>query len=136
MTQTRNDEERLSPQDERFIRRLAEGFAPPPRSETQQQSFRRNLEERLQGRRRATFGWPSLVATATLAVVALVLLRTPPEPAQEPSTSGTIVAVETFEASPTGFMPEEILVGTAGDGSASEALPADYAAIGDVLLGS
>ena len=139
MTKRKDEDELLSPQEARFVQRVAEGFAPPPRSDAQQRAFRRGLDERLRSPRRATLGLPALAAAGAMALAAALLLRGLPGPAPEAPPTVAAVTTEAAEVPMTSrivILPEEILVGTTADGSASEMLPDDYAAIGDVLLGS
>lgn len=139
MTQRKDEGEQLAPRDARFVQRVAEGFAPPPRSDAQQRAFRQGLDERLRRPRRMTLGLPALAAAGAMALAAVVLLRGLPGPAPEtplPVAAGTTEAAEVPTTSRLVILPEEILVGTTAEGGAVDTLPDDYAAIGDVLLGS
>ncbi len=130
MTSTRDEETRLSPRDEAFVRRVAAAFAPPPRSPAQRAAFSAKLEARLGGaawRGRRALGFAALATTAA----AMLLLRTvalEPAPALAPQ--------EPALAAGAGPSPEEVLLALASEPGADgeEALPPDYAAIASVLL--
>ena len=130
MTSTRDDETRLSPRDEAFVRRVAAAFAPPPRSPAQRAAFSARLEAG-----RASAAWRGrralgVAALATTAAAVLLLRTVPLGPTPEAAPQ------ETALAAGTGLSPEEALLALASEPGADgeEALPPDYAAIASVLL--
>jgi hypothetical protein len=133
------------PEDERtpptaaeqdFVRRLAEVYAPPPRTAAQRVAFQAKLDERLrqEGRRsRLRFG---LVAVASAAAALLVLRALP-----ERKLLAPVGVPEIAESAPTraaaGPQEEAILALSIGaETTTDEALPAEYEAIAGVFLGS
>lgn len=135
MTKEERDGERLSPRDAQFVQRVAEGFAPPPRSEARQQAFRRILEERLRRPSTTGVGLPALAGALAMALAAFVLLRAAPPAPTQSEPSEPLERVEAMEIPSDGVLPEELLVGV-GVRDDAETLPDDYAAIDGVLLGS
>jgi len=131
-------EDERAASDEAFVRRLAEAYAPPPRTASQRVAFQAALDERLrrEGRRgRLGLGLAALAAAAA----AVLVLRVFPEP----TGGGPAVRSAPVASDPTPLralarpQEEAILALSVGTETASEeALPADYEAIAGVFLGS
>jgi len=132
----RDDEIRLTADEEALVRRVADAFAPPPRTAAQRVAFQARLEERLetQGRsRRWVWGLAALAAAALAAVVLpMVLGRKAEGPLQTTIASGSGPAATGAETA----QEDAILAIVVDSEVASDAtLPEDYQAIASVFLG-
>ena len=134
MSDRHDDRQPLAPDDETFVRSVADLYAPPPMTASQRTRFDARLEERIRDGAARRRPWFAVVAVAAAAVSLLVWragLDAPDggevapvaesEPALDESETG---AEEWLLAMETGSLPET-----------DESLPLEYLAISDLLLG-
>ena len=134
MSDRRDDRQPLSPDEEAFVRSVADLYAASPMTASQRTRFDARLEERIRDGASRRRPWFAVVAVAAAALSLLVWragLDVPDgseveqvaqsEPALDESEIG---AEDWLLAMETGSLPET-----------DEALPADYLAISDLLLG-
>lgn len=135
MSDRHDDRQPLSPEDEALVRSVADRYAAPPMTALQRTRFDARLEERMRdgvARRRPWFAAIAVVAAASSLLVWRAGLDVPDggeveqiaesDPAVDESEIG---AEDWLLAMETGSLPET-----------DEALPADYLAISDLLLGN
>ncbi len=135
MSDRRDDRRRLAPDEEAFVRSVADLYAAPPMTASERTRFDARLEERIRAAAARRRAWLPVAGVAAVAVSLLVWragLDAPEggevapvaesEPALDESDSG---AEEWLLAMETGSLP-----------ATDEALPADYLAISDLLLGN
>lgn len=134
MIDRRDDRQPLSPDDEAFVRSVADLYAPPPMTASQRTRFDARLEERIRDgvlRRRR---WLVAVAAAAAALSLLVWRARVDVP-----DGGAVARVEVREPAldESDTVAEEWILAMATDvlPETDEALPPDYLAISDLLLG-
>jgi len=127
-----NDERRtLSRDDSRFVKSLAEGYAPEPMTPAQQVAFDEALRERIEGRssRWRPMAALSIPAVAAAALAALWLVSGDARLGSAPSRAPTITA-EAWEAAL--LSPDDVVDADASEGD--EMLPDEYLAIASAFL--
>ncbi|CAG0948378.1 hypothetical protein MYXO_00020 [Myxococcaceae bacterium] len=137
MRPTNDPEERSPARDEAFVRRVAQAYLPPLRSEVKQRAFAAKVDAALRANPRIpSSSWPWLAAATAMAMAAFVLFgRASVESPEVASTEPRIVRTEPrtrAEAVSADAWFSEFEVRS----DPNEALPEDYAAISGVLLGS
>jgi hypothetical protein len=133
----RDDEIGLAADEEAFVRRVADAFAPPPRTAAQRVAFQARLEERLEveGRpRRWVWGLAALAAAALAAVVLPMVFG---REVEAPVVQTTIASGSGPAATGAEAAQEDAILAIVVDSEvASDAtLPEDYQAIASVFLG-
>jgi len=116
----------LTPDEATFVRRLNDGYAPPPMGAAEQADFDRRLDGRLA---RRSWVRPPLYVAATAAAAALLWVAIPRPGGIEVPPRTTVVA--TAEAQPT-EMEAVLSVYNWATGESTDlamALPADYQAL-------
>jgi hypothetical protein len=134
MSDRHDDRQPLAPDDEAFVRSVADLYAAPPMTASQRTRFDARLEERIRDGAARRRPWFAVVAVAA-AVVSLLVWRAgldvpdggevaPVAESKRAVDESEIGAEDWLLAMETGSLPET-----------DEALPADYLAISDLLLG-
>lgn len=133
MSPTTPERPDLTPEEERFVRRVADVYQSPPLSPARRVAFGRALEERV-ARAQRRRGGPALVAGAVVAASALLLFAVMRSPEGEPAPR--VALGETAGAGATAT-PEEAILALATESVADRdaSLPDDYAAIESLFLG-
>jgi len=134
MRDRHDDRQPLSPDEEAFVRSVADLYASPPMTASQRTRFDARLEERIRDgvlRRRR---WLVAVAAAAGALSLLVWRA-----GVEVPDGGAVARVEVGEPAldESDTVAEEWILAMATDAlpETDEALPPDYLAISDLLLG-
>jgi len=135
---------RLEGAERAFVERLRTGYAPPPLDGTRRAAFSARLQERLESRRRGRAGLPIALASALAAAGAALWLASGPDGvpgSTAPAATRSGVGLRSPAPGTPSRQGEAILALTlgseAGDPEDAEtALPPEYTAIEDVLLGS
>ena len=134
MRDRHDDRQPLSPDDEAFVRSVADRYAAPPMTAAQRTRFDARLEERIRDgvvRRR-----PWLVVVAAAAVVSSLLVW---RAGVDVPDGGEVARVRMSEPAldESERVAEEWILAMATDSlpETDEALPPDYLAISDLLLG-
>ncbi len=144
MTPNDDDRPELSSEDARFVRRIAEAWAPPEPTAARRARFDARLAERLARRRSPR---RALVLAATLAAAALVVLvrvggetgRTgvteKPKAPQGIASAPPIAPAESATAEETliALASDRALASAVAGSDRDEALPEDYQAIASLL---
>jgi hypothetical protein len=119
-----DDRDHLSPEDEAFVRRIAESYAPAPLTPNRRAAFDAELELRLARDRWRLAPWAAAVLVAGTAAL-LVITRLPATP--QPST----IAADAADTE----ADEEFVLALAGGSSDDfdRSLPTDYQAIASLL---
>ena len=113
----------LTPDEQRFVTRVAGAYQAPQRSPARSAAFQRTLEERV-ARPRAARWLPAFAGAIAVAVLAWLAIGV----GIEPSMPGEQARIATAE--------EAILALSADEESEEEALPEEYVAIASLFLGS
>ncbi len=132
MTSSHDDRPRLDREDEAFVARVAQSYAPPPLSASQRAALDDALSARLQRPPRRGLFVPALAAAV---VAGLLLLTFPPslDLLRGPGGEGTdSVVASVWEAEL--FLSSDVSASEGRD--EGEGLPEDYLAIERIFLGS
>ena len=136
MSDRHDHETRLAPEEEAFVRRIADAYAPPRRTASERMAFQARLEQRLDGRApRAHLAWGLAFGAAVVGAAFLLYADHAPSSMQ---TASPTVAIETAtpSADDAAVQREAILALVIDPESGSDAaLPAEYEAIASVFLG-
>ncbi|MBW2273733.1 MAG: hypothetical protein JRG96_10700 [Deltaproteobacteria bacterium] len=123
--------DRLSAEESRFVKSIAEGYAPAPMTSARRVSFDDALRERIEGRRSpwpsAAALWVPAAATAVMATVWLFSGSPRLGSAPGPATTITVEAWEEVLLSPD-------IVSDLDTTDYDEDLPEDYLAIASAFL--
>lgn len=129
-----DDRQPLSHDEEAFVRSVADLYAPPPMTASQHTRFHARLEERIRDgvvRRRPWFA----VVAAAAAAMSLLVWRAGVDVPDGGEVARARVSEPALDESETAS--EEWILAMATDSlpETDEALPPDYVAISDLLLG-
>ncbi len=126
-----NEREDLKPDEQRFIQRMAEHYAPQPLSAVQQATFDRALEERLADSSRSPFLRPSSILVPVCAALLLWFAlpyfkdRTPP--------AWDTAATEMSDMQGTTSHPTLLAYAYYQSEAQEDFLPAEYLALADAF---
>ena len=159
MKSDRDDEIRLSPDDARFVEKLAETYAPERLTAEERIAFNAALEARLQERRRSARLVPALAGAVAAAAAAWLLLPGATPPPSEPRATAVVAGADASVPLEAGAMAAGATEAGAAlelgafdavdwelelldsdtlldddEGSAEDLLPDDYLAIASVFL--
>lgn len=129
-----DDRQPLSPDEEAFVRSVADLYASPPMTASQRTRFDARLEERIRDGVMRRRPWLAVVAAAA-AAVSLLVWRAGVDAPDGGEVARVAVSEPALDESET--VAEEWILAMATDSlpETDEALPPDYLAISDLLLG-
>ncbi len=131
-----DDELRLASDDEAFVRRVADAYAPSPRTAAQRVAFQAKLEERLQAEGRSRSWMWGVAAVATAAAAFFLLSEALDSQIEEPSPQQAIAISKPLPTGHEEAQEDAILaIVIDPDATSEEVLPEDYQAIASVFLG-
>jgi hypothetical protein len=135
MSEQHDEGKPLSPDDQNFLRNVAELYSPPQMTASQRIRFDARLEERIRDRGAHRRPWFA-VAAAVAATLSLLIWRTVID------ASGGVEVAQVGVSEPTvietGAIGDAWILAMTTDSPADsdDTLPPDYLAISDLLLGN
>jgi len=132
MTANRDDRAPLHTEDEEFIERLAEGFAPAPLSAARRAAFDHALAARIASPQRKRLLVPALAAVAAAAALAWFVAPGTLDPATNSEEGVLAEAAAAARWERELFDPSSLFESEEADDA--EGLPDDYAAIAVAFL--
>ena len=135
MSDRRDDRQPLAPDEEAFVRSVADRYAAPPMTASQRTRFDARLEERIRDAAARRRVWLPVAAVAA-AAVSLLVWRAGIEAPESGEVAPVAESEPALDESEIGAEDWLLAMETGSLPATDEALPADYLAISDLLLGN